>query len=323
MPELVTTKLKLACRTSALPEIVMADLAAAFDVEFLPADIPVSHLPSADALLTTIDAPLGSTEIEALPRSIRAIATYSVGVDHIDLKAAAMRGIGVFNTPGVLADSVADAAMFLAMGAARRATESIDLIRSGQWVGWNACQLNGVELSGKVLGIYGMGEIGRRIARRARAFGMSIIYSALSPITGEAGDARYIDDPDRLFSESDVLVLAAPSTPTTRGFADGRRLAMARSGLILVNIARGDLVVDDALIDALTRGTIRAAGLDVFNGEPAFDRRYLALPNAFLTPHIGSSTIEARRRMGEALISALLAWRQGRRPPNQVDPEAN
>ena len=318
MPENTAARLKLVCRTSALPEIVMADLAAAFEVEFSPQNSAVERLPSADALLTTIDAPLGRAEIEALPPSIKAIATYSVGFNHIDLEAAARRGISVFNTPGVLAESVADAAMFLVLGAARRATESIDLIRGGQWPGWTACQLNGVELSGKVLGIYGMGEVGRRIASRARAFGMSIVYSALQPVPDEDGEARYIDDPDRLFGESDVLVLAAPATPATRGFVNARRLSTARDGLILVNIGRGELVDDDALIDALERGAVRAAGLDVFNGEPAFDRRYLDLPNAFLTPHIGSSTIEARRRMAGALITALLDWRQGRRPPNQL-----
>lgn len=301
----------------------MTDLAAAFDVDFLPADTPASGLPAADALLTTIDASLGAAQIEALPDSIRAIATYSVGTDHIDLQAAARRGLGVFNTPGVLAESVADAAMFLILGAARRATESIDLIRSGQWLGWNACQLNGTELAGKVLGLFGMGEIGQRIATRARAFGMSIIYSARTPICGDAGAARYVSNPDHLFSESDVLVLAAPATPATRGFANAQRLAMSRPGLILVNIGRGDLVVDDALIDALSRGTVKAAGLDVFNGEPAFNRRYLDLPNAFLTPHIGSSTIEARRRMAGALISALLDWRQGKAPPNQVVPKTS
>lgn len=314
-------RLKLVCRSSALPEIVMSELAAAFDVEFLPADIPIDRLPPADALLTTIDAPLGCAEIAALPPSIGAIATYSVGLDHIDLQAAAARDIHVFNTPGVLAESGADAAMFLILGAARRATESIDLVR-GQWSGWHACQLNGVELSGKVLGLFGMGEIGRRIAVRARAFGMSIIYSARSPVAREAGQAQYLDDPERLFAESDVLVLVAPATPETRGFVDARRLAMARRGLILVNVARGELVVDDALIDALRSGKIGAAALDVFNGEPAFDRRYLELPNAFLTPHIGSSTIEARRRMAEVLISALALWRQGKRPPNQVVPAA-
>ena len=312
--------LRLVCRTSALPEEVKQDFATAFEVEFLPHTTPVDELPEADALLVTVDAPLGAEDLRRLPRGVRAIATYSVGLDHIDLEAARVQGFAVFNTPGVLADSVADAALLLILGAARRASESIALIRGGDWPGWNACQLNGVELGGKVLGVYGMGQIGRRIAARARAFGMSVVYSDQRPVADGSLEARFLQDPDALFQESDVLVLTAPSTPETRGFVDARRLAAARPGLILVNVARGDLVVDDALVDALRRGTVWAAGLDVFNGEPALDPRYLQLPNAFLTPHIGSSTMEARRRMASILIEALSLWRQGARPVNQVVP---
>ena len=311
-------RLRLVCRTSELPDEVKSDLASAFDVTYFPPDLPVAQLPQAEALLVTVDSELRASDIHGLPTSIGAVATYSVGLDHIDLAAATDCGLVVLNTAGVLADSVADAAFLHILAAARRATESLDLIRSGRWTGWTACQLNGVELAGKTLGIFGMGQIGQRIAHRGRAFGLSVIYTDRAPAPS-AGDARYMPDVEELFAASDVLVLAAPSTPETRGVANEARLALARPSLLLVNIGRGDLVVDDALVAALATGRIRAAALDVFNGEPAFDRRYLDLPNAFLLPHIGSSTIEARRRMGRVLIEGLMAWRAGRSAPNQVE----
>jgi glyoxylate reductase len=260
-------------------------------------------------LLATIDAPLSAEDIEALPASYRALATYSVGLDHIDVTAATTRGLAIFNTPNALADSVADAAMLLLLGAARRATEALALLRGGRWTGWNANDLNGVELRDKTLGVYGLGEIGLRVAARARAFGMSILYANRRP-SDAAGqvEARFVDDPRRLLSESDFVLLAAPSSPETRCFINKANLENARADLILINIARGDLVDDDAVIEALTNGRLRAVGLDVFNGEPRIDSRYFDLPNVFMLPHIGSSTYEARRRMGLTLVRAILDW---------------
>lgn len=255
--------------------------------------------------------------IEALPASVRAIATYSVGHDHLDLAAAAARNIAVFNTPDVLADSVADVAMLLILGAARRATESIALIRDRRWSGWTPTQLLGVELRGKRLGILGMGGIGGRIARRAQAFGMTLSYTNRRPVP-DAGGAQFVPDAAELLAGSDVFVLACPSTPETRGFINARTLALVKPSLILVNVGRGDLIVDEALTAALRENRVQAAGLDVFAGEPQFDPRYLELPNVFMLPHIGSSTIEARLAMGQALIDGLLAWRRGERPSNRL-----
>jgi glyoxylate reductase len=269
-----------------------------------------------DALLCSIPYRLDRAAIAALPASVRMIATYSVGHDHIDLAAAAERGIAVFNTPAVLGDSVADAAMLLILGAARRATESIALLRGGDWQGWRPTQLNGVELAGKTLGILGMGDIGRRVARRARAFGMDIAYHNRKPSAGS--DARHVARAEALIAESDVLLLAWPSTPETRRFIDAGTLACAKETLILVNIGRGDLVVDEDLIAALREGRILAAGLDVFDNEPDLDPRYLALPNAFLLPHIGSSTYEARLAMGRILITAIQDYTAGQSPANRI-----
>lgn len=254
--------------------------------------------------------------IERLPDSVKVIATYSVGYDHIDLAAATERNIAVFNTPGVLSDAVADAAMLLMLGAARRATESIALLREGRWTGWTPSQLNGVQLSGKLLGILGMGEIGRRVAQRARAFGMDVAYSNRREISGE--DARFQPDPRALVGESDVLLLAWPSTAETRRFIAADTLRLAKSSLILVNIGRGDLVNDSDLIAALKGGGIMAAGLDVFDNEPDLHPEYLELPNAFLLPHIGSSTWEARLAMADILISAIDTHLAGETPANRI-----
>ncbi|WP_313805621.1 NAD(P)-dependent oxidoreductase [Sphingobium sp.] len=259
---------------------------------------------------------LDRAAIGKLPDSVRMIATYSVGHDHVDLVAAAERGIAVFNTPGVLSDAVADAAMLLLLGAARRATESIALLREGRWTGWTPGQLIGVELGGKTMGILGMGEIGRRVARRARAFGMDIVYHNRREIAGE--EARFQPDPQALMAESDVVLLAWPSTEGTRRFIAAETLALARPSMILVNIGRGDLVNDDDLIGALKEGRILAAGLDVFDGEPAIHPGYLDLPNAFLLPHIGSSTWEARLAMADALIGAIETHVAGGMPANRI-----
>ena len=254
--------------------------------------------------------------IEALPGSVKAIATYSVGYDHIDLSAAADRGIAVFNTPGVLADAVADAALLLILGAARRVTESVALLREGRWTGWSPGQLIGLGLGGRTLGIFGMGNIGRRIAQRARAFGMQIAYYDQGEVAGE--DARFYSDPRKLIADSDVVVLAWPSTPETRYFIAADTLALAKPTMVLVNIGRGDLVKDDDLIAALRDGRIFAAGLDVFDNEPNIHPGYLGLPNAFLLPHTGSSTWEARVAMADILLDAMETHAAGGKPANRI-----
>lgn len=270
-----------------------------------------------DAIVTSLGAPrLTAAEIDRLPPTVRMIATYSVGTEHIDLDAARRRGLAVSSTPGTLVASVAETAMLLMLGAARRVTESVALVRGGGWTGWSPRQLNGMELAGKTLGIYGMGEIGEAVAVRARAFGMAIAYHNRRRRDGV--DATFIPDADALMGASDVLLLAAPSTPETRGFVNAARLRTARPSLVLVNIARGDLVVDDDLIAALKERRIFAAGLDVFANEPDFDRRYLALPNLFMLPHIGSSTLEARLAMAESVIRSIRAFFAGESDPARI-----
>ena len=296
----------------------------AFEARFAaPGDSLAELQTAADAgfevVIFSLDVGMKAAAIASLPASIRALATYSVGTDHIDLAAARARGLAVFNTPGVLADSVAENAIFLMLGAARRGTEAIELLRRHEWTGWNPGQLVGRQLAGRTLGILGMGDIGRRIAHRARALGMRILYCNRRPLeVGLAEGAEYRATAEALVRDVDVLLLACPATDETRGIVNANLLAQAREGLIVVNIARGDLVVDRALIDALVSGGVFAAGLDVFAGEPAIHPEYFDLKNVFMVPHIGSATVEARLGMGQILIDAIRGWQRGEPVPNRV-----
>lgn len=303
-----------------LPPPVLDRFAAAFRTRIADHARPFAEqADGSDAVVLSVDRRLTAAAIAALPPGVRAIATYSVGTDHIDRAALAARGIAVLNTPDVLSLAVAELAVFLALGAARRATESLALVRSGEWQGWTPTQLIGIELGGRQAGIVGMGRIGREIAKRLQALGLRIGYHNRRRLPPELENgARHHASLDSLLADSDLVVLALPAGPQTDGLIDAARIARMKPGAILVNIARGSLVDDDALIAALASGYLRAAGLDVFRNEPKLDQRYLALPNAFLMPHAGSSTLEARQAMGETLIGGLLALARGETPQNLV-----
>ena len=307
--------------TPLLPDYVQDELKKEFDVLFnsrpgrLPDNEIIAGLDGKEIFFTWIGDRVGAELIRQLPPSVRAIATYSVGYDHVDLHAAEKRGIAVFNTPGILTDAVADAAMLYVLGTARRVMESVALAR-GRWEGWTPLQLNGRGLSSKVMGIYGFGRIGQAIAQRARGFGMKIAYSGRSP--SSSTNAIYFADPDDLVASSDVLVLACSSTPETVGFLNKKRISLMHKEAIVVNVSRGNIVDDDALISALLENRILGAGLDVFNNEPNFDPRYRELTNAFIMPHIGSSTVEARKAMGAILVDGLMAFINGRSSPNRL-----
>ena len=253
--------------------------------------------------------------IAALAPTLRIIATLSVGFDHIDLDAAREAGIRVLHTPEVLSDACAEIAMLLLLNACRRGHEADRMVRSGSWPGWAPTQLLGMGLVGKRLGIFGMGRIGRAIAVRARGFGLSIHYHNRSRLA-EEDCARYHPTLDGLLQHSDILMIAAPGAPSLRGAIDSRRLALLPPGAVVVNISRGDLVDDQALIDALRQGHVRAAGLDVFANEPSIHPGYRALDNVFLTPHIGSATDETREAMGWLLIHGVEALGRGETPDN-------
>jgi lactate dehydrogenase-like 2-hydroxyacid dehydrogenase len=263
------------------------------------ADELVARSQGKDALLVTLTEKLTPELIAKLPASVRIIATYSVGYDHIDLPAAKARGI----------------AMLLMLGAARRAQEGERLLREKKWGGWQPMQLIGRRLDAKRLGILGLGKIGQATAKRARAFDMEIHYHnrrRLSP-TDEQG-AIYHATLDSLLSVSDFLSVNAPSTPETRGILNATAFAKLPRGAIVVNTARGDLIDDGDMIAALKSGQVGYAGLDVFKGEPDIHPGYYGLENVFVLPHMGTSAIEARDEMGFAAldnIDAVLAGREG------------
>lgn len=272
----------------------------------------------ADAVLITLSLPMGAGPIARLPETVRVIATASVGFDHIDLAAARARGIAVTNTPDVLTDCTADTHMLLLLGACRRAKEHVRNMDAG-WATRNGFAGGlGIKVSGRTMGIVGMGRIGRAVAQRARGFGMPILYhnrSRLAPEL-EAG-ARYFASLDEMLPNCEVLSLNLPG---------GQGVLMTREkfellprGAVFVNSARGSLVDEDALIEALASGHLGAAGLDVYQQEPDYDRRLNALPNTFLMPHIGSTTEQTRTAMGMRALDNVAAVLAGERPPDLVN----
>ncbi|MFC0408256.1 2-hydroxyacid dehydrogenase [Roseomonas elaeocarpi] len=273
-----------------------------------------------EAILCAAGDPLDAATIEALPASVRMLATFSVGTDHIDLAAAGRRGLVVSNTPDVLSVATAEIAMTLILMCARRAGEAERMLRAGEWTGWAPTQLRGVTLEGKALGILGMGRIGQALARMAAGFGMRVHYlnRRRLPPAEEAG-ARFHADEREFLETVDILSMHIPGGEATRHWLDARRIATLRPGTIVVNTGRGTTVDDAALCAALHSGHLRAAGLDVFAGEPAIFPGYLSAPNVTLLPHLGSATEEARDAMGFRCLDNLDAvLLRGEAAPHRV-----
>ncbi len=310
---------------------IVARLAAHFEVDST-AQV-TSHgsaaiaaaLREADGALVTLNDPVGAAEVAGAPR-LRAIANVAVGYDNLDIAALQARGIVVTNTPDVLTETTADLGFALMLAAARRIGEAERWLRAGQWRGWAFTQMLGRDVHGATLGILGMGRIGQGIARRAIGFGMRTLYHNRQRLPGpieQACQAHYVGF-DELLSGSDHLVLALPYGAHSRHIIDAAALARMKPGATLTNIARGGLVDEDALADALEAGGLAAAGLDVFEGEPRVNPRLLALPNVVLTPHIGSGSLATRRAMValavDNLIAALGFGPDAGRPPNPIPP---
>jgi lactate dehydrogenase-like 2-hydroxyacid dehydrogenase len=272
-----------------------------------------------DALLISPSERMTADVIGALPASIRAVATFSVGFEHIDLAAAKARGLIVTNTPDVLTDATADIAMLLILGAARRAGEGGRMVRDGLWTGLGLTEMLGRDVTGKRLGILGMGRIGRALAQRARGFDMTIHYSNRRRLPPELEHgATFHADPEAMLPHCDVLSINCPASPETHHFLNAARIAKLPDGAIVVNSARGTIVDDDALIAALRSGKLFAAGLDVYENEPRIHPDYRTLPNAFLLPHLGSATVETRNAMGFKCLDNLDAIFAGRNPPDRL-----
>jgi len=270
----------------------------------------------ADAMFITPMDRLDAAFFERVSKSIKVISTYSVGLDHIDLKAAAARNISIGYTPGVNADATAEIAMLLMLGAARRAYEGQELVRTQSWSATSQPIL-GWQLSGKSLGILGMGRIGQAVAKRARAFGMQIHYTNPAELSQDiAGDSTYHRSLAEMLPFCNFLSLHAPETAETHHMIDATALALLPRGAILINTARGGLIVDSDVIAALKNGQLVAAGLDVFEGEPVVNPDYLTLNNVFLLPHLGSATVETRTRMGMICLDNISAVLLGKPAPS-------
>jgi len=273
----------------------------------------------ADAIFITLMDRLDSIFFQRVSPTVRVIATYSVGFEHIDLQGAAKKKIAVAYTPGVNHEATADIAMLLLLGASRRAYEAQELVRTGAWRPLTPNMLLGWQLGGKVLGIFGMGKVGQAMARRARGFGMKIHYSNATELPHSLEeDAIYHEDPHELLRLSQFLSLHAPETPETRHFLNAKSIGLLPRGAVVVNTARGGLVVDEDLIAALRSGQVAAAGLDVFDGEPQIHPGYRELKNTFLLPHIGSATVETRVAMGMLALDNIDAVLAGRPAPTLI-----
>ena len=311
--------------TRKLPPNVEARAAVHYEVTPNPEDrlhTETSLIASAagqDALLCCSTEPLTAAVIDALPASLRIISTFSVGFEHIDIEAARKRGITVTNTPDVVTNATADAAMLCLLGAARRGSEADRLVRSGGWEKWASTLMLGVHVTGKRLGIVGMGRIGRATAQRARGFDMTIHYynrTQLDPALEQG--ATYHRTLGSLLEVSDFLSINAPASPETYRFLNRERIARLPDGAVVVNSACGNLIDDEALIEALRSGKVAAAGLDVYDGEPNLNPGYLELENTFLLPHLGSATRETRDAMGFMCLDNIDAFFAGRACPNPV-----
>jgi lactate dehydrogenase-like 2-hydroxyacid dehydrogenase len=275
----------------------------------------------ADAMLVMPFDRLDAGFFQRVSPSVKVVSTYSVGFDHIDTQAAAGRNIAIGYTPAEVTDATADIAILLLLGASRRAFEAQELVRTGEWTIPRALTLLGWQITGKTLGILGMGRIGQAVAKRARSFGMKIHYSERHELPPEqAGDAVFHPDPLDLLSVSQFLSLHAPESEATHHFLNAANIARLPRGAIVVNTARGGLIVDEDLIAALQSGHIAAAGLDVYEGEPKLHPGYVDLENTFLLPHIGSATIESRTNMGMVALDNIDAVLSGRPAPSLVKP---
>ena len=312
--------------TRLFPLDVEARLTAGFDAILNPEDriydgpALIKASEGCDGIMCAAGDALTAETIAGLPASVRIIATFSVGYEHVDVAAAAKRNIAVSNTPDVLTDATADIALLCLLGAARRAHEGTTMLRTHNWVGWTPRQLMGVHVTGRRLGILGMGRIGQAIADRARAFRMTIHYSNRTrlPADLEKG-ATFHADPDAMLPHCDVLSINTPMTAATRKWVNAERIAKLPKNAILVNTARGGVVDDEALIAALKSGRLAAAGLDVFDGEPKIHKDYYDLENAFLLPHMGSATVDTRNAMGFKALDNLEAFLiNGKTPPDLV-----
>lgn len=315
--------------TRRLPQAVETRMAELFDVELNLTDTPFTAQQLQDAasrcdvLVPTVtdDVDAGVFDAAAAAGRMKMCANFGVGVDHIDLAAARAAKVIVSNTPGVLTDDTADMVMALILSVPRRLGEGEKLVRAGEWQGWSPTGMLGHRITGKRLGIIGMGRIGSAVARRARAFGLTVHYHnrhRLPPSVEAEMEATWWGDLDAMLARVDIITINCPHTLETHHLIDARRFALMQKSAYIINAARGEILDENALCEALAAGQIAGAGLDVFEREPAIDGRLLKLPGVVLLPHMGSATFEGRQAMGEKVIANIRVWVDGHRPPDIV-----
>ena len=315
--------------TRKMPDAVQANMRRLFNVDLNETDEAFSReklihaLHTADILVPTITDNLSREALKMAGPQLKLIASFGAGVNHIDVKAATERGILVTNTPGVLSEDTADMTLALILGVMRRIGEGQHAIEKGEWPGWSPSYMMGTSLSGKNLGILGMGRIGLAVARRARGFGLKIHYHnrrAVDEAIADELEATYLPELDEMLPEMDVISVHAPLTPETHHMLDARRIDMLKPHSYVINTARGELIDEAALAKALTDNRIAGVGLDVFEREPEVTASLINNPRAFLMPHLGSATVETRVGMGERVIINVRAFLDGHTPPDRVLP---
>ncbi|WP_439533001.1 2-hydroxyacid dehydrogenase [Polymorphobacter sp.] len=315
--------------TRRLPQPVETRMAELFDVELNLDDTPMNQAALADAaarcevLVPTVTDEIDAEVLNAAAAGgrLKLMANFGVGVDHIDLAAARAARVAVTNTPGVLTDDTADLVMALILSVPRRLGAGEKLVRAGQWQGWAPTGMLGHRITGKRLGIIGMGRIGRAVATRARAFGLTVHYHNRHRLRAEVEgelEATWWENLDAMLARVDFITINCPHTPETHHLIDARRFKLMQRQAYIINAARGEIIDEAALCEALEKGEIAGAGLDVFEREPEVDARLLELPGVVLLPHMGSATFEGRQAMGEKVIANIRVWADGHRPPDLV-----
>ncbi len=306
--------------TRTLPGVSMDRLKELFDVRGgaprpPPRDRLLREIQTAEVLVVTYLDPVDDALLAAAPR-LRHLASYGVGVNHIDVDACRARKVLVTNTPGVLTDATADMAMALLLAAARRVAEADRVVRGGGWTEADPAWMLGTEVTGKTLGLVGFGRIGQAVARRAAGFEMRILYSDQLEVAFPGARRVTLDE---LFASSDFVSLHTPLTPETENLLSRERIATMKRGVVVVNTSRGQVVDDAALAEALASGQVGAAGLDVFRDEPRVPDLYVKLPNVVLTPHIGSGSRETRAAMARLVLEDVERVARGEAPRHPVE----
>ena len=312
--------------TRRLPDAVLAEAEGLAEevvlddrLEPLDEDEARAALGAYDAILPTLGDRFRAAAFEGGPHRCRVLANFGVGYNHIDVAAARAAGVIVTNTPGAVTDATADIALTLMLMSCRRAGEGERLVRAGRWTGWQPTQMLGLHMSGKVLGVVGMGRIGKAIARRAHyGFGMRVVFFNRSPVADPGVPAEQLGSLAELMGAADVVAVAVPASPETHHLIDAAALGAMRPSAHLVNIARGDVIDEAALIETLEAGRIAGAGLDVYEFEPRVPGRLMRLENVTLLPHLGTAALEVREAMGRMALENLRAVFAGREPPNPV-----